>query len=133
VPMVKDVLNHFDNFKGCSYDKGFWSPGNKKELDELLEHVVLPKKGKLSVKQKKEEYSDKFVASRKKHSAVESGINALENHGLDRCLDRGVIGFERYISLAVLARNIQKIGAILQAKELKKLKRRKRNCLKKAG
>lgn len=125
VPIIKEALNNFQNLNGCSYDKGFWSPDNQKELDEVLEHPVLPKKGKLSVNDKGREYSDEFIYYRKKHSAVESGINALENHGLDRCLDHGINGLKRYVSLAVLGRNLQKLGAILQAKELKKQKKKK--------
>ncbi|MDY6990946.1 MAG: hypothetical protein SWQ30_23130, partial [Thermodesulfobacteriota bacterium] len=38
-------------------------------------------------KDKEIEHSEEFIKSRRKHSAVESSINALENHGLDRCLD----------------------------------------------
>ena len=56
---------------------------------------------------------------------IKSSINALENHGLDRCLDHGLHGFERYVSLSVLARNIQILGHLLQQEELKKQKRRK--------
>jgi hypothetical protein len=48
---------------------------------------------------------------------VESAINALEAHGLDRCPDRGIDGFKRYVALAVVARNIQRLGAILQQQE----------------
>jgi len=125
VSMVEGVLNSFPEFNGCSYDKGFWSRENKKMLDALLDHLVLPKKGKLSVDDKEREYSDEFNHYRHKHSAVESGINALENHGLDCCPDHGLRGFKRYISLAVLGRNLQKVGAILRAKELKKQKRKK--------
>ena len=71
------------------------------------------------------ERSEEFIESRRKHSAVESSINALENHGLDRCLDHGLRGFERYVALSVLARNIQILGHLIQQKELKKQKRRK--------
>jgi len=39
------------------------------------------------------ENSEAFKAARRKHSAVESSINALENHGLDRCPDHGIKGF----------------------------------------
>ncbi|MEA1866937.1 MAG: ISNCY family transposase, partial [Thermodesulfobacteriota bacterium] len=67
--------------------------------------------------------SEEFIQARRKHSAVESSINALENHGLDRCLDHGINGFKRYVALAVVARNIQIIGHILQQKENKRLKR----------
>lgn len=51
------------------------------------------------------------------HSAVESAINALEVHGLDVCTDHGIDGLKRYVALAVVARNIQRIGAILWKKE----------------
>jgi len=36
----------------------------------------------------------------------------LEVHGLDKCLDHGIDAFERYVGLAVLSRNIQKLGTI---------------------
>lgn len=125
VLMVEGVLNSFPEFNGCSYDKGFWSPENKKALEALLDHSVLPKKGKLSVDDKEREHSDEFIHYRHKHSAVESGINALENHGLDCCRDHGLDGFKRYVALAVLGRNLQKVGAILRMNGLKKLKRKK--------
>ncbi|MDY0376112.1 MAG: ISNCY family transposase, partial [Desulfobacterium sp.] len=64
------------------------------------------------------ETSEKFIHFKKKHSAVESAINGLENHGLDRCPDNGIHGFKRYIGLAVLARNLQIIGHHIQQKEL---------------
>jgi len=91
-----------------------------------MEFVILPKKGKLSVQDKKVEHSEAFVEGKRKHSAVESAINALENHGLDRCPDHGMEGFARYAALAVLARNIQTLGHMLQQKEVKRQKRLER-------
>ena len=126
VPIIQDTINDFPNFKGCSFDKGFWSPENLEALNRLLDYIVLPKKGKLSCNDKEREYKEEFLTGRRKHSAVESGINALENHGLDRCPDRGRVNFNRYISLSVLGRNFQKLGSILQAKKLKKLRRKKK-------
>ena len=125
IDMVQEAKDRFANLVGCSFDKGFYSPENKSQLPEILDYVVLPKKGRLSVKDKEIEQSDEFVESRRKHSAVESSINALENHGLDRCLDHGLHGFERYVALSVLARNIQILGHVLQQKELMKQKRSK--------
>jgi hypothetical protein len=125
VVMVRESKDRFENLAGCSFDKGFYSPDNQSQLAEILDYVVLPKKGRLSVKDKQIEHSEEFIESRRKHSAVESSINALENHGLDRCLDHGLHGFERYVALSVLARNIQILGHLLQQKELKKRKRRK--------
>ncbi len=54
---------------------------------------------------------------------MESGINALEVHGLDVCPDHGIAGFKRYVALAVVARNIQKLGSELIKKERDKIKR----------
>jgi hypothetical protein len=125
VVMVQETKDRYENLFGSSFDRGFYSPENKSQLAEILNYVVLPKKGRLSVKDKEIEHSEEFVESRRKHSAVESSINALENHGLDRCLDHGLHGFERYVALSVLARNIQILGHLLQQKELKKQKRRK--------
>ncbi len=125
VVMVQETKDRYENLFGCSFDRGFYSPENKRQLAEILDYVVLPKKGRLSVKDKEIEQSEEFVEYRRKHSAVESSINALENHGLDRCLDHGLHGFERYVALAVLARNVQILGHLLQQKELKKKNRRK--------
>ena len=125
VAMAQGAKDRFPNLVGCSFDKGFYSPANKGDLGNILDYVILPKKGRLSVKDKEIEHSEEFVKSRRKHSAVESSINALENHGLDRCLDHGLHGFKRYVALSVLARNIQILGHLLQQKELKRQKRRK--------
>ncbi len=125
VTMAQGAKDRFENLVGCSFDKGFYSPENKKQLTEILDYVVLPKKGRLSAKEKEIEHCEEFIESRRKHSAVESSINALENHGMDRCLDHGLHGFKRYVALSVLARNIQIIGHLIQQKELKKHKRRK--------
>jgi hypothetical protein len=125
VPVLRNALKDFPCLRGCSFDKGFWSPENKKTLDGLLGRVVLPKKGKLSIDDKDREHSDEFIYYRHKHSAVESGINALENHGLDRCLDRGIDGFRRYVAMSALGRNLQKLGAMLQAQEVKRRKRKR--------
>jgi transposase, IS5 family len=66
---------------------------------------------------------EEFVEARRQHAAVESGIAALENHGLDRCLDNGLRGFQRYVALAVVARNLQVLGTILWKKEELRRKR----------
>jgi hypothetical protein len=112
VPMVKATKAKFPSFNACSFDKGFHSPANQTDLNVLIDQVVLPKKGKLSKANQEREYAPEFKEAKKKHSAVESAINALEVHGLDKCLDHGIEAFERYVGLAVLSRNIQKLGTI---------------------
>ncbi len=83
--------------------------------------MILPKKGGLSKVDKERQCDPEFVQGRCKHPGVESAINALENHGLDRCLDRGIDGFDRYISIAVVARNMQQLGHIIQQQRLEAL------------
>ena len=126
VPIINETKELFPNLSGCSFDKGFYSPGNVKELNELLDKVVLPKKGKPNKKEKESQSTDEFIKARRQHAAVESAINALENHGLDRCPDRGHDSFLRYVSLSVLSRNIQIVGHLIQQNELKSEQRRQK-------
>jgi len=123
VMMVAEAKRKFAALSCCSFDKGFYSQKNRKELQGLLDDVVLPKKGKLSAAEKRIEFSGEFIEARHKHAAVESAINALENHGMDRCLDFGLKGFKRYVALAVLARNIQILGAKLRQRSLARQRR----------
>jgi len=126
VPVVKEVIKRFPDFNSCSFDKGFHSPYNQEELKKILNKVFLPRKGKLSAINKEIENSEEFKKARRKHAAVESSIGALQNHGLDRCPDRGIKGFKRYVALGVLARNIQILGHAVQQKELKRQKKEKK-------
>jgi hypothetical protein len=132
VSMIEETQRRFADFKTCSFDKGFHSPYNQKQLASLLDKVVLPRKGRLSAINKQIENSEEFRQARRKHSAVESSINALANHGLDRCPDHGLDGFKRYVALAVVARNIQILGHLLQEKEIKRLRRQEKRQLKAA-
>lgn len=128
VAMVTETQQHFVDLESCSFDKGFHSPANQQALPAHLKLVALPRKGKLSQQARAIEHADDFVKARRQHSAVESAINALEVHGLDRCPDRGLVGFERYVALAVVARNIHRIGAILREQEIKRMNRRQRHA-----
>lgn len=123
VAMVTSAQSKFSDLKGCSFDKGFYTPGNKKDLKDKLDLLVLPKKGRCNKAECEEETTEDFIRFKRKHSAVESAINGLENHGLDRCPDHGIQGFKRYVGLSVLARNLQIIGHHIQQKGLKQLQR----------
>ena len=127
VSMVVESIARFPNLISCSFDKGFHSPENQIELKEKLDLVVLPKKGKLSKQAKAAEQTKEFIEARHAHSAVESAINALEVHGLDMCPDHGINGFKRYVALAILTRNIHRVGDILWKKEQLREQRKKRN------
>jgi hypothetical protein len=126
VRMVAETQARFAHFNGCGFDKGFHSPANQIELQKRLKHPVLPKKGRRNKEELKRERSEEFKADKRQHSAVESAINALEVHGLDKCPDHGIEGFERYVGLAVLSRNIQKLGAEIRKQEQLKNKRKQK-------
>jgi len=123
LPMIEDTKRVFPALSSCSFDKNFYSPENREQLERILALAVMPKKGRSTETERDREYSDEFLGGRQRHSLVESGISALENHGLDRCLDHGIRGFERYVALAVAARNIQILGTVLWKMKVKQLKR----------
>ena len=94
--------------------------------------MVLPKKGKLSKADHKREHDPEFIRLRHRRSAVESAINALEVHGLDKCPDHRIDGFKRYVALAVVARNVQRLGAVLRRQD-EEQEKRKRGSYQKAA
>ena len=126
IAMVKETKQRFADLEACSFDQGFHSPANQQQLQAHLKLVALPRKGKLSQQAQALESEEDFVKARRQHAAVESAINALEVHGLDRCRDHGIGGFKRYVALAVVARNIHRIGAILREQENRRAKRKSR-------
>ncbi len=126
IDMISETQQRFPDLSVCSFDKGFHSPHNQRELADLLDKVVLPKKGRRNKAEQAREADQEFVQARRQHSAVESGINALEVHGLDRCPDRGLEHFKRYVALAIVGRNLQKLGSILQARALAEQQKRER-------
>ena len=130
VAIISETKTRYGNLTECSFDKGFHSPSNQVELAKHLENVILPKKGKRNKTEDQRETDVEFRRKKRQHSAVESGINALEVHGLDKCPDNGLQGFKRYVGLAILARNIQKLGAELQKiQQLKEKRQRFRDKL----
>ena len=129
--MIREAQNKYPQLSACSFDKGFHSPENQQALTELLDYVILPKKGRCNNKEQEKDSSARFRKCKNRHSAVESGINALEVHGLDKFLDHGLEGFKRYVALAVVARNIQKIGSEIirqKRREEEQEKDKQRKC-----
>jgi len=104
-----------------SFDKGFYSKDNYAALEESgTEHVIMPKRGKLNKAEKDREHTPEFKALRNRHSAVESNINMLGHHGMDRCPDEGITHYKRYLGLSVLAYNLHILGNHLMEAERKK-------------
>jgi transposase, IS5 family len=132
VEMVEESQIRFPALNIVSFDKGYYTPNNLIELQELLDLAVLPKKGRRSKRDQERESSEEFGVLRKQHSAVESAVNGLEQHGLDICPDHGIDGFKRYVALAVVGRNIHRLGSIIR-KQHQEQEKRKRGPYKKAA
>ena len=124
-PLLKRLEVNYANeiIDSLSVDKGFYSKTNFNLCVEAgIKNVIMPKKGKPNKQEYQREHTDSFIDLRKKHSAVESNINMLEHHGLNRCPDRGIDHYEKYVSLSVLAYNLHQIGNELIRVQRKKEK-----------
>ncbi len=77
----------------------------------------MPKRGKKNAVETARESGKQFIALRHQHSAVESEINSLEHHGLNRCLDVGLDGYRRYVGCGMMSYNLHVIGRELLRQE----------------
>lgn len=128
IPLVAETKARFPEVKSASMDKGFHSPANQAGLAEIVDLAVVPKKGKRCAAEAERESDPEFIRLRRRHAGVESAINALEVHGLDICLDHGIDGFKRYVALAVVGRNLHRLGAILLEQEAERERRRRKRA-----
>jgi hypothetical protein len=104
--------------KKLSFDRGFHTPDNQKELSEIVPHLCLPKPGAKQAALQIAEASEDFLESRQRHPGVESAIGALQRgNGMERCRDRTEVGFRRYVALGVLGRNLHVLGKLLIAQQ----------------
>ena len=133
VRVVEAVREQDPGLSSCGFDKGFHSRSNRKRLGEVLDHVCLPAKGRLSQAVREEESSAEFVAARGQHPAVESAVNNLEQRGLGRIRCEGADGFARMVGLSVLAGNVHRIGLILQRCARKQMKDERRRRIRLAA
>jgi len=100
-----------------SFDRGFHSPEIQAALARIVEQPCLPMPGKKGQLQA-ESGTVEFRESRQRHPGIESAIGALQSgNGLVRSRDRSERGFERYLGLAVLGRNLHVLGKLLIARE----------------
>lgn len=101
-----------------SLDRGFHSPANQIGLAEIVNDVCLPKPGVKQSVEQLEVASVKFHQARQRHPGIESAIGALQSgNGLVRCRDVSEVGFERYVALAVLGRNLHTLGKLIISKQ----------------
>ena len=79
------------NISSLSFDRGFSSIENRELLELTMPDtdIIMPKKGKLNAADKERQSQKPWRKLANRHSAVESHINSLEHHGLNRCPDKG--------------------------------------------
>lgn len=121
LPLVDKLLSRFgkNSIESISFDKGFWKKENKELFQLYIDNVIMPKKGNKNKVEQEEESQKIFKKLRNKHSAVESNINSVDHHGLDRCPDKGLEGFKKYTALGVLAYNLHGLGNIIITARIK--------------
>ena len=107
-----------DGVKRLSFDRGFHSPSNQTALSRLVDHLCLSKPGAKQSVVQPTEADEEFLSAPQHHSGVESAIGALQSgNALKRCRDHSEIGFERYLRLAILGRNLHTLGRLLIVRE----------------
>ena len=127
VDLMKDTKAKYKTFSGCSFDKGFHSAKDSTGLTnrdyiELLEiKAYLPVQGRPNKEDKERQSEKQFRKNRKQHAAVESAINSLEHHGLDRCPDKGQKAFSRYAAAACCGFNLHRLGSLILRQKLEVL------------
>lgn len=118
VPVADRLLGRYGagSVASLSFDKGFTREEDRELLSLYVPTVVMPKRGRKNAAETERESTQRFVALRQQHSAVESQINSLEHHGLNRCLDVGLEGYLRYVGYGVMSYNLHQIGRQLLAR-----------------
>lgn len=121
--LVRAIEEKYGTIDSLSLDRGFWSVENEAALKERVRKVVMPKKGYKNQERQAIEDEKEFTKLRHQHSAVESGINALQEHGLKKVPDHGIEGYKRYVAFGIVGYNIHRLGAIALARHYRALRK----------
>ncbi|MDE2957462.1 MAG: hypothetical protein OXU68_10725 [Bacteroidota bacterium] len=57
------------------------------------------------------------MEARRQHPAIESAINNLNHHGLERIRTHGVESFVRTVALGVVAANVHRLKQVVKARQ----------------
>ncbi len=119
VPVMRQLQQRMGGkIKSASFDRAFHTPENQRELAAIVRTPCIACKGQEKGRQQQQEGTVAFRKARQNHAGVESGIGALQSgNGLKQCRDRGKRGFERYVALGILGRNLQTLGKLLLAQD----------------
>jgi transposase, IS5 family len=119
VPEMRRLQERFaGKIKSASFDRSFHTPQNQQDLGVIVGTPCIVAKGQEKGRQQQQQGSIAFRKARQRHSGVESAIGALQSgNGLKRCRDRSEAGYERYVALGILGRNLQTLGKLLLAQD----------------
>ena len=121
VPQTRVVQERLKGaIEELSFDRGFHSPENQRDLAAIVDNICLPMPGTKQAARQQRDATVNFREARQRHSGVESAIGALQaGNGLERCRDHTELGFEAYVALGVLGRNLHVLGKLLISREAK--------------
>jgi transposase, IS5 family len=119
VPVMRQLQERYrGKIKSASFDRAFHTPENQRELAGIVRTPCIACKGPEKGRQQEKEGTVAFRKARQNHPGVESVIGALQSgNGLKRCRDRSKHGYERYVALGILGRNLQTLGKLLLAQD----------------
>jgi transposase, IS5 family len=91
-----------------SGDRGIYSPQNERDARAMgVRRVSLPKPGFKTKRRHRRERQAWFRAAQRFRNGIEGRISHLRRaRGLTRCLNHGLLGFERWIGWGIIANNI---------------------------
>jgi transposase, IS5 family len=119
VPVMRQLQERFQGkIQSASFDRAFHTPENQEALAAIVQTPCIACKGSAKARQQEQEGTVAFRKARQNHPGVESEIGALQSgNGLKRCRDRSKQGYERYVALGILGRNLQTLGKLLLARD----------------
>jgi transposase, IS5 family len=119
IPVIKKLQKRAaGKIKRASFDRSFHTLENQQALGEIVRTPCIAAKGQEKGRKQQKEGTVAFRKARQNHPGVESAIGAMESgNGLERCRDKTDRGFERYVGLGVLGRNLQTLGKLLLAQD----------------
>jgi transposase, IS5 family len=119
IPVMKKLQKRVGGkIKRASFDRSFHTPENQQALGEIVRTPCIAAKGQEKGRKQQKEGTVAFRKARQNHPGVESAIGAMQaGNGLERCRDKTDRGFERYVALGVLGRNLQTLGKLLLAQD----------------
>ena len=119
MPAIDDHIGQFGRPPHqVSGDRGVYSPDNEAYARRRgINRVILPQPGRKTEERQRYEAQSWFKRGRRFHAGIEGRISVgKRKHGLNRCLDHGEDGFDKWVGWGIIAGNLAVMGRSLAAK-----------------